>query len=362
MQQRRIVVTGGGTGGHIYPAVSIAAAIEKLGGWEICYLGSKGGMEERIVSNLGYRFLPVAAAGVMKMSMRKQLAALRQSAIGIREARAILKQERPKLIFATGGYVSLPVIVAGWTLGIPVVLHEQNAFPGLVNRLGSLFSRNICVTFMESKPHFWKKRGIVHTGLPVRAAFSEEVQSFDREDTDKITILVSGGSQGAKAINDVVIEASDELIKEGYRLIVLTGERNFESVTEQVRERFTGQVPDSISLISFSDDMPKLMRGADLVISRAGASFLAEMNAVGLTGILIPFPHAASDHQRFNAEAESLAGAALVLEEKNLDVKQLLSTVRSFDRETIERMSVSSMAYAKGNAVDRILEVLKPYL
>jgi UDP-N-acetylglucosamine--N-acetylmuramyl-(pentapeptide) pyrophosphoryl-undecaprenol N-acetylglucosamine transferase len=356
------VVTGGGTGGHIYPAVSIASALEERGDWDICYLGSKGGMEERIVRNLGYRFLPVAAAGVMKKSISKQLTALLQSAIGIREARAILKQERPKLIFATGGYVSLPVIVAGWTLGIPVVLHEQNAFPGLVNRLGSLFSKNICVTFMESTPHFWKKRGIVHTGLPVRTAFSKKVQKKGREKEDKISILVSGGSQGARAINDAVIEVSDVLINDGYRLTMLTGEKNYELVTGQVRERFSGNVPDTISIISFSDDMPQLMLEADLVISRAGASFLAEMNAVGLTGILVPFPHAASDHQRFNAEAEQQAGAALVLEEKDLDVERLLLMIHSFDRETIKRMSAFSMDYAKGNATDRILEVLKPYL
>ncbi|QRN86433.1 undecaprenyldiphospho-muramoylpentapeptide beta-N-acetylglucosaminyltransferase [Clostridia bacterium] len=362
MQQNCIAVTGGGTGGHIYPAISVAEALMGRGDLEICYLGSRGGMEEKIVSQMGYCFIPVSAAGVMNKSVRKQLKALHQAFIGIGEARSILKQKQPKLIFATGGYVSLPVIVAGWTLGIPVVLHEQNAFPGLVNRLGSLFSKNICVTFVESKAHFWKKKGIIHTGLPIRGAFHRQAEGSSKKDKDGITILVSGGSQGAKPINDAVLAASADLISDGYRMILLTGEKNYLIVEEQLKERFSGTIPTQIKLLSFSDDMPKLMHQADLVISRAGASFLAEMNAVGLTGILIPFPHAASDHQRFNAQAEQEAGAALLLEEKELSAEKLINTIKTFNKETIERMSASSQSYAQINAVDRIMEVLAPYL
>lgn len=362
MQQKCIVVTGGGTGGHIFPALSVAEALTEREDIRICYLGSRGGMEENIVQKMGYRFLPVTAAGVMNKSLRKQLKALHQAAIGIREARTILKMEMPQLIFATGGYVSLPVIVAGWTLGIPVILHEQNAFPGLVNRLGSLFSKNICVTFMESKAHFWKKKGIIHTGLPIRAAFNSETATRVKSDEKGLTILVSGGSQGAKPINDAVVAATADLLSYGYQIIFIAGEKNFGLVEQQIKEQFEGKLPDKVMLISFSNDMPKLMHQADLVISRAGASFLAEMNAVGLTGILIPFPHAASDHQRFNAQAEQEAGAALLLEEKELSPEKLINTIRTFKQERLERMSASSKAYAQINAVDRILEVLAPYL
>lgn len=393
--KKNVVVTGGGTGGHIFPAVAVARALEEKE-IDLIYLGKKAGMEEALAKEEGLAFVGIQASGLVNMSFKDKLGALGLLFKGVRQVRRLLKEEAVDLVFATGGYVSMAAILAAYSRAVPLILHEQNAYPGLVNRLGSLFAKRVCITFEDSRPHFYKKKALVYTGLPIRQSFllpkAKRIDDLGQEETQKgieegrkgereeeaegkaegekkeagkkktgKSLLVLGGSQGAKPINDVILDSLAGLKEEGYQLTVLTGRAHYDDFMRQLKKRGISR-EGWLSVMAFSSQIAHYMKGADLVIGRAGASFIAESYATGLPSILVPFPQSANNHQLYNARAAEKAGAALLIEQKDWNRKTLMQALDGLDTRSLEAMSEAARSLANLEAVDRIIEEMTPYL
>jgi UDP-N-acetylglucosamine--N-acetylmuramyl-(pentapeptide) pyrophosphoryl-undecaprenol N-acetylglucosamine transferase len=278
---------------------------------------------------------------------------------GTARAYSILRRFRPDVLVGTGGYTSAGVALAERLRGGRVVIHEQNSIPGRTNRMLARLARKVCVTFEESEAYFPAGKTVL-TGLPVR---SEILQGVDKRkacerfglDPDKFTLLVFGGSQGAKRINNMIIDAVPTLINAGLQVIHQSGKKNYEDISAK-RPDLPGYI-----IRPYIDDMAAAYSAADFVVSRSGASSIAEITAVGLPAILIPFPFAQADHQTKNAEAVSRAGAALVLEEKSIDSPALTSIILDLvnDKARLDAMAQVSKKLGRPNAAGEIVKVIQ---
>lgn len=353
----KAVISGGGTGGHIYPALSIAQQL-RADGVDILYMGGRGSLEAKLASANGFAFFGVECAGLHRRSLRI-IKDLLTNGRGLQQAKAQLRQFRPDVVVGTGGYAEAPVLKAAQSLGIPTVLHEQNAFPGLANRAMARQAKAVCLTFQAAAPYFPHQERLHLTGLPIReqilAAKRDDARKyFHIPDDGKPTLLITGGSQGAAKLNDAAAEAMESLLAEGYRVIHICGKKEYEQ-----RKAAMPQHPCLI-LRPYVEEMENALVLADLAVSRAGASFIAEAVAVGLPTILVPYPYAANDHQRYNARALEKQGAAILVENDSLSGERLLQEVRSLLGDDARRgkMSAQCRAMAVPDAAARIAEII----
>lgn len=353
----RILITGGGTGGHIYPALAIAHRLRKEN-HQILFVGAEEALDREIITREGFGFRSIP---VLPLERRFSFSILKfgiKFIMGFFQSFPVLLDFRPHLIVGTGGYSSAPVALAAYFLRIPILIHEQNLYPGLTNRLLSRFAREIDITFPESQEYF-KKREIRVTGNPIR----EEILSLDREralknlklSPERFNLLVFGGSRGARAINHCLARILKEGLLEGkdLQIILLTGFLDFEYLIQASKD---GKVP--LFVRPFLHNMADVYGAADLVISRAGATTLAELTACGLPAILIPYPHATSRHQEYNARLLAKEGAAMVILEKDLSPERLAEEILRLmkDRERWERMREKSRGLGRPWATDKIIE------
>lgn len=316
-----LIVAGGGTGGHLFPGIAVAEEfLSRAQGNRVLFIGTRRGVEKDILPALGYPLVLLDVEGIKGRGGVKAALALAKVPAALLESRRIIAGFGPHLVLGVGGYASGPAVLAAHLMGIATAVAEQNALPGLTNRILGRFARRIFVTFAESRRFFPQDRTFV-TGNPVRAAF------LDREDSRRegpFTILVFGGSQGAHAINSAVSEALDLLfpLREKIRFIHQTGEKDCPAVRKAYADRgFQAEV------LPFIKDMAAAYAKADLLVCRAGATTLAEITAAGKASILIPFPHAVADHQTRNAEVLSRAGAARLIREKELTAQGLAEAI-----------------------------------
>ncbi|MEN6370884.1 MAG: undecaprenyldiphospho-muramoylpentapeptide beta-N-acetylglucosaminyltransferase [Armatimonadota bacterium] len=354
----KIVVTGGGTGGHIYPALSIAHQLEAEGVEELLFVGSQHGPERQLAEQVGLRFLAVPSGPIAGMSL-KTVRSMGRLGLGIVKACSILREFKPDVLVGTGGYTSAGVALAQWLLGGKVVIHEQNSIPGKTNRMLAKLAKKVFVTFEESVDYFPREKTVV-TGLPVRP---EIIAGKDRRaaresfglDPDKFTLLVFGGSQGARRVNEMVLEAVPQLIAAGIQVLHQTGKKNFEDVSAK-RPDLSGYV-----ILPYIDDMAGAYSAADLVVSRSGASSIAEITACGVPSVLIPFPYAHADHQTKNAEAVARAGAAIAVAEKGLTGSVLTGIIIELaaDKEKISKMAEASRKLGRPNAALDITKIIR---
>ncbi|MEG1500705.1 MAG: undecaprenyldiphospho-muramoylpentapeptide beta-N-acetylglucosaminyltransferase [Clostridiales bacterium] len=357
----KAVITGGGTGGHIYPALAIAQGLKEVMGAEILYLGGKDTMENRLAPLAGFKFSPVDCRGLQGLSWQS-IKALYHNLKGQKEAKIILQAFTPDIVIGTGGYVAAPVVLAAAALGIPSMIHEQNAFPGKANRLLSRKVDRVCLTFTAAGKHFPAKSKMTLTGLPVRqeillAQREASLQKLGLRD-DKPVFLITGGSQGARTINDAVVPAMEELLAAGLQVVHITGPKNYASVRQKLAK--TGVFDyKGLILLPYLDKIESALAAADLVLARAGASFLSEMLCRGLPGILIPYPYAAGNHQEENARSLQEAGAALIIKDNCLNKESLLAHVLFLlkDRQKLTEMSAAARALAMPDALDNILKI-----
>lgn len=331
----RAVIVGGGTGGHIYPALALAQSLkEEFPTLSLLFLGTKRGLEKEIVSQEGLPFLAVTAARWERKSSWKKLGTLFQITRGFREAFLILSRFRPQVVVGTGGYVCVPVVLATALLKIPVVLHEQNAFPGLATRSLARLSKVVCLTFPEAEKYLPPNTKKVLTGLPVRREFF----TVDREtgaqrlgvDPRRFFILAVGGSQGARRLNTAFLQVHKEF-RGDLRVCLLhvTGKVDYDFVYQELLKMgITPNKEGNIILKPYLHDMPSGLAVADFVVSRAGASFLAELTAKGIPALLVPYPYATDDHQTCNALALARQGAALVLQDQELTGERLCEIIK----------------------------------
>ncbi|OGI24863.1 MAG: undecaprenyldiphospho-muramoylpentapeptide beta-N-acetylglucosaminyltransferase [Candidatus Melainabacteria bacterium RIFOXYA12_FULL_32_12] len=362
-----VAVTGGGTGGHIYPAVAV---IQKLKNDpeidKIYYIGCPVNMEKDIAEKEGVEFLPISISGMPRktgIGLIKWLLELNSS---VKQSISHLIHTKPDVIFGTGGYVSGPVLLAAVILRIPFVIHDSDAHPGVVSKFMALWAKAVSVAFEQAKDYL-KSKNIVVNGNPIRANFSTASKDIAYTNlnlhSDKKTILVMGGSQGAKTINNAMLEVAPRLIKEyGFQVIHQTGRKNFEEYQEKISEVWPEYCNYSEYILRpYFDEMAFPLAAADLAVSRSGSLSLSELNLSGLPAILIPYPYAAADHQKFNAIAMEKAGAAIWLEDSKCNSDTLISLILELvqDTDRLKSMQEANKCLAKPYATDNIVKILK---
>lgn len=353
----KAIVSGGGTGGHIYPALAIAQRLRD-DGVEVLYMGGEDSMEAKLAPASGFAFFGLRCAGLHRRSL-VIVKDLFINAIGLHQARAHLKAFAPDVVIGTGGYGSAPVLKGAQSLGLPTVLHEQNAFPGLANRTLARQARAVCLTFQAAANYFPHPERLHVTGLPIRAEIltvtREQALDYFRVPNDgKPVLLITGGSQGAATLNNAAAAAAKTLLGQGVRMILLCGKKEYFS-----RRQSLPDDPDLI-LLPYLEHMEYALALADLAVARAGASFLAEALVRGLPMILVPYPYAANDHQRYNAKALVDQGAAVMVEDCQFTGNTLLEQVVPILQNDSRRAEMGRRAKALSipDAGDRIVEII----
>lgn len=341
----RIILTTGGTGGHVFPALAVAEQLRKLApDTDILFVGSDYGPERRLATEAGLKFRGLPVRGVLGRGFQS-VPAIVGMARAVMRVRRILREFQPCVVAGFGAYASVPALVAAKTLGVPVAVHEQNAVPGISNRLLGKLARRIFLSLPDTRHAFEPTRSEL-TGNPVRSSIALlHEQNFKPVERRKPRLLVMGGSQGAKAINSAVLAGLNRLGDVDIRH--QTGEADFE------RTRAGYQGHGHTGLVSpFITDMAAVYQWADMVLCRSGASTVAELAVAGKPAVFMPFPHATHDHQTENARAMVTANAARMVAEADVPSVDLAGLVRKilFDNQQLRAMSTAARACAKPDA------------
>ncbi len=357
----KVLITGGGTGGHIYPAIAIANKIQSgMKDSQILFVGTEKGLESDLVPKAGYELKTITVRGFRRKISFDTIRSVKDLFKGLQEAGAIIKSFRPDVVIGTGGYVCGPVVFVASLMNIKTVIHEQNVVPGVTNKILSKFVNKILISFEESSRYFSNSSKLAVTGNPVRKEFIQ----YDREKfrselgivDDRIIVTSFGGSRGAEKINEVMLEVMKRFNdRKDITIHHITGERHYGQMMEKFKAMNLAH-SINLSLLAYVHDMPKLMGASDLIISRSGAITLAEVTAMGLPSILIPSPHVTNNHQEYNARVLEKNGAAVLLLEKDLNDKNIVDLLHLFirDRERLVEMSARSKSLAKENATELI--------
>ncbi|KIH77949.1 UDP-N-acetylglucosamine-N-acetylmuramylpentapeptide N-acetylglucosamine transferase [Geoalkalibacter ferrihydriticus] len=348
----KLLLAGGGTGGHLFPAVALAEQLLREDpAAEVLFVGTERGLENRIVPRLGFNLRKIDISGFVGKGWRRKVALIPQLERSFRQSRVILRDFSPDVVVGVGGYASGPVLAAARMMGYPVLIHEQNAWPGLTNRLLAPWVQRVCLSFPESGDFMRRARKVV-TGNPVRLGLADCPSLPDGPPH----LLVFGGSLGARAINDALLATLPELadLKGRMTLLHQTGEDDLERVRSGYRD--AGWNPQWV--VPFIDDMAAAYGAAHLVLCRAGATTLAELTACGRAAILVPYPHAAADHQTANAQALAEKGAAMLLPQDQLNATRLGQLLREMlaDPGLLTSMAGAAHALGKRDAAKAILQ------
>ncbi|KKP79928.1 MAG: undecaprenyldiphospho-muramoylpentapeptide beta-N-acetylglucosaminyltransferase [Candidatus Moranbacteria bacterium RIFOXYA12_FULL_35_19] len=358
----KIVLTGGGTGGHIIPLIAVARKIkEKEISAEFMFLGPKENFSKKFMTAEG-----ITIKHAMSGKMRRYFSILNfvdalKIPIGIVQALWHLLWFMPEVIFSKGGCATLPVVIAGWLYHIPILIHESDANPGMANSVLAKLASRVAVSYPSAESYFHSEQVVV-TGSPLR----EDINKGNKENAQKMfslleskkTIFIWGGSQGAKAINDKILEVLPELLP-NYQIIHQTGEKNFEEVKKRAGELGIKIGRDGYHILSFvGEELKDILAVTDLVISRAGSSSISEIAANGKPAIIIPIENSANDHQRMNAYSIAKIGGCVVLEESNLGEHMLLGKINEImnNEELRNKLTQNIKSFYHPDAADRIAE------
>ena len=351
----RVAIAGGGTGGHIIPALAIADELKASSRAEILFIGTPRGLESRLVPAAGYALRMIDVGQLKNVSLATRARTMADLPLGLMRCRKLLREFRPDAVVGVGGYASGPAMGAAILLRIPTLAFEPNAYPGLANRLVGKWVKAAAVNFAPAAKYF---RNAQVTGIPVREEF---FRLLPRPADAPPHLLVFGGSQGARALNAAMPQIATSLLEAvpGLTILHQAGARHAESTLAAYEA--SGAPRERWQVHAFLDDMPRRFEAADLVLARSGASTVAELAAAGKPSLLIPFPQAADDHQRRNAEALAEAGAARMMLEKELTPEGLRETVIRMigDRAGLERMGEQARTMAHPDATRRIAEMAR---
>jgi UDP-N-acetylglucosamine--N-acetylmuramyl-(pentapeptide) pyrophosphoryl-undecaprenol N-acetylglucosamine transferase len=360
----RVVLTGGGTGGHIYPALAIASELQRLDPkTSFLYVGTEKGLEASLVPREGIPFEAIDISGFKRKLTWENARTVWRFIRAVSRSKQILREWRPDIVVGTGGYVCGPVVYAASRLGIPTLIHEQNVVPGLTNRFLARFATRIAVSFAESLAYFPAKK-TVYTGNPRATAVlhgnAEAARRSLSLPADKKIVLVVGGSRGARAINEATLALAESMADfPDCHFVYITGEVHYESIQAALRQRAGG--PDNLTLLPYVHNMPDLLAATHVSVNRAGASTLAELTALGIPAILVPSPYVTNNHQEKNARGLERAGAAIVLLEKELNgttLKQALASIVG-DSEKWSHMHRQSRMMGKPDAAQQIVRLIR---
>lgn len=370
----KVLFACGGTGGHINPALAIAGIIAaKYPQTEFLFAGTPDGMEAKLVPAAGYPISFIKVAGFQRSfspeSIIRNIKAASYLVTAGHHAKALVKQFAPDLAIGTGGYAAGPVIRAARQLGIPTVIHEQNAFPGVTNKLLAPHAKAIMLTFEAAKKYFPEDVPTTLTGLPVRGSLLKRKKEEARRKlgfAEGMTILSFGGSQGAKCLNDLMPDLIEWHRASGMKInhIHAYGKHGKDSVPGALAAKNIPLSDGRLRVSEYIHDMDVCLAAADLVISRSGASTLSELEMVGRASILVPYPNAAENHQLHNANVLGKAGAAIVIEQKDLTLEAMKKHITALYENPEKRMAMGRRAgeLAIRDTDERILKVLEPLL
>lgn len=365
----KIALTGGGTGGHLFPLIAVAKELKNISlergiyDTEIRFYGPKT-TDESLYAALAEESIEFES--VMSGKLRRYFSIqnpidMVKFIIGIFQAQWKLFKFMPDVIFSKGGYGSLPVVVVGWLFGIPVIIHESDSIPGLVNKISSRFAKRIAIAFPSSAKYF-KNSKVAILGNPtredLRTGSIEEAKTILKLKNDKPLILIMGGSQGARAINDLVMTSLDDLLLR-YEIILTCGERNYEDLFNESEARLKPGQKEYFHLYPFlKSELKHALAAASLIISRAGASSIFEIAYLGKPSIMIPLPNSAQDHQIENAYEYSKFGATIVMEQQNMTPHLFLGNINHIlsDENLLRQMSENALKFATPQAARRIAE------
>lgn len=357
----KVIMTGGGTGGHIYPAIAIAEEIKRRDpDASILFVGTDHGMEKDIVPKNGYDLKFVTVSGLNRKKLWKNVQTLKDLKKGMDEAKAIIKEFQPDLVIGTGGYVCGPVVRTAASMGIRTYIHEQNAFPGLTNKLLSKKVNRVFIAFEDAADYFKTKDKPITVGNPVRKAFAEmtreEARSLLGISPDDFVVLSFGGSLGARRINDEMKIAVEKLQdRAGLKMFFVTGKRYYDDITANA-----DMSNARVTYMKYIDDMPKYLNACDLAITRSGALTVSEITACGRASIMIPSPYVTNNHQFFNAKVAADRAASILIEEKDLKPGVVADVIGKLmnDRDRVKRMENNSKMIGRMDAADVMCDIM----
>ena len=355
----RGIIAGGGTGGHLFPGIAVAKEVEKrFENSQILFVVGRKRMESEILSRYGYKVESISVEGIKGRGLKKGLAVMLNLPRSFFQSLSLIKAFSPDFVLGVGGYSSGPFCLAARFKGIPTAIHEQNSYPGLTNRLLCRIVDRIFISFVESKAYLKKKQSFL-TGNPVREELFAENHP-EQKDQKAFNVLVVGGSQGARAINKIFAEALEYLNDRGREVVAIhqTGSEDYNRTVEDYKGR-------SIKgdLNPFIQDMAAAYNRADLVISRAGATTICELAALGKPSILIPYPHATNQHQEINARSLVRSGGAEMILERDLTGEDMARAIMKYmdNRQALKEMGTRAGEIGKKDAakviVDQLLEM-----
>lgn len=358
----RLIVSGGGTGGHIYPALALIDEVrQKDPTSKILYVGTNKGLESRIVPKAGVDFKTIRIQGFKRSLSLENFKTVYLFLKSILDSRKIIKEFQPDIVVGTGGYVCGAVVFAAAQMGIPTVIHEQNSVAGVTNKFLSHFVDKIAICFDDVRSNFPQKK-IVFTGNP-RA---QQVAHIKRQNRLKDyglndncpTVLIFGGSRGAEGINKAVLEASSSFQGQPYQILFVTGQVHYDEIMKQAKSK---NIPSNLVIRPYISNMPEILPEIDLIVGRAGATSLAEITALGIPSILIPSPYVTADHQTKNALSLVNRNAAVMIPENQLSGQRLSDEVSRLMNDTSKRKQMKANALKAGvrDATDRLFNVLE---
>lgn len=361
----KIIISGGGTGGHIYPALAIAQGLkQRLPEVEILYVGSESGMESTIVPREGLNYKSVNVSGIDRSSMLKASQSLVKFPRSFFQAWDIIKNFQPDIVVGTGGYASFPIVLAGTFFACKTLIHEQNAVLGLANRNLAKRVNYTLLTFEEAAKGLEPDKTRI-TGLPVRQEFlkinrQEALKRLNLK-PDKFTLLAFGGSRGALSINRAMLEVVERYQDDDIQVIWISGEANYEECKSNIEKNLrTGSRKMKLYLYPYLDDMPNALAAAHLAVCRAGASTLCELAIMGLPAILIPYPYAAENHQEKNARALVGKNSADIIIDEFLDGDTLYKRIEKLrsNQQQLKDMKTNILKEARPNALKDIVDII----
>lgn len=366
--KRSFIIAGGGTGGHIFPAIAIADALRRAyPSCSILFIGAEGRMEMERVPRAGYPIKGIAISGFDRKRLLRNLKVLYQLFRGVREAKRNVREAAPDCVIGVGGYVSAPALLAAQQLHVPTVIQEQNSFAGIANRRLARRVDAICVAY-EGMERFFPKKKLVLTGNPIREALEKKPLPSKKEALEQLALplnehspmlLVVGGSLGARTINQTIEQALPQLAQEGIGLLWQTG-KHYINRAEEALATLPEEAQKRMRAVAFIDNMPAAYRACDLMVARAGASTISEIQCLGVASILVPSPNVAEDHQTHNAMALVRKEAALLVSDANAPkelARLVIETIQ--DKEKLTHLGENVHAMHLGNAADQIVQVIK---
>lgn len=353
----RVIVSAGGTGGHICPAITIINKIKEMNkDSEILYIGTTDRMESKMIPNLGIEYVGIEMKGLNRRNPFKNIRVINSYIKAVKKAKEVMKEFKPDVVLGIGGYITAPVIIAAHSLGIKTFIHEQNSIPGLSNKILNRYADVIAVSLPDSVKYFDKKK-TVFTGNPtseeVLNAIPAEKSKYDLNENKKLVLIVMG-SLGSLVINNKMKDILPKFAGKDYEVLFVTGDAYFDDYKKL-------PLPKNVKLVSYLHDMRNVEKKVDLMISRAGASTIAEITAIGIPTIFIPSPHVTNNHQYKNALVLKELDAASIIEEKDLTADNLIKEIDAIinDKARYEKMKKNAKSLSVNDSATKIYSLIK---